>query len=607
MASRKNAIDVGDVKAMLRMADLEWANAGLIADDRGDSHTNYRMMRFLDGYRGQFPDSMPNAVQDVDQFVGNLFFSIFNTLMSQTSARDPEPVLRPSGGTAAEPDAWRRAWLNQKVVRTLIREKKFRREIDRALMSALMSPFGMVRHGFTPDLEEYEKDGVIHARFKNQTPELPWIQFMRPWQVRIDPLVNNFDMDGEPGWIAFQNLYRSHAEIRNNPALIARDDWKPTFHYDLRPYHERKKTKVAHNASLIGGKNEQGLSMFEEWVIYDSSRRSFYGVSQGSDQLVREERDWPLDWGQLPASILTINEQMDSPFGIPFPEMIWREQMLYNRIWTILNALVARFRRVVFVNKNAFQSSDTEEANLLNADSLAEFIMVDGDPGSVANEISIGQLDPQIVGLLFQLKEQIREVLGISNFDRGQRANVETASEANQIGAGGAMARSRVQGKFESFWVDVIRASHRALLQTEDAREYFIPIIGETNTMFLSEGEIASGFVKAGLQDLQGEFDYGVKLNSTTPLDPAAEFVKVDSIYKAAGGGQADDLDHTFIKKRLFELGGEDAERAVIPREVSEEMGKQNPGGAEGGAGGGAPPGQSNGGPDLQGIVGGAS
>ena len=570
----RHAIDVADMKQMLMMADREWAANGLIASDHGDANTNYRMQQFLDAYRGVYPDAMPGAQVDVDQFVGNLFFSIFNTLIAQTSARDPEPVLRPSGGTAADSDAWRRAWLNQKVLRTLIREKKFRREIDRALMSAVMSPFGMVRHGFTPDFEEYEKNGVIHARFKNQTPDLPWIQFVRPWQVRIDPMVNNFDMDGEPGWIAFQNLYRSKSEIRNNPSIILRDDWEPTFHYDMRPWHERSKPKITHNSSLLGGKKDNdSLSMFEEWVIYDANRRTFFGVSHGSDQLVREERDWPLDWGQLPASILTINEQLDSPFGIPFPQMIWNEQMLYNRIWTILNALVSRFRRVVFVNGAAFQTNDAALENLTNPDSLAEFIVADGPVQQVATEVGFSQLDGQLVGLLFQLKEQIREVLGISSFDRGQRANVETASEANQIGAGGALARSRVQGKFETFWTDTFRAAHRALLQTEDAREFFIPIIGEQNLLFLTEGEIAQGFVQVGLEGLQGEFDYGVKLNSTTPLDPAAEFTKLNTVYQAVGGPEAELVDHNFIQKRLFELAGEDAERAVVPPEVAQEMG----------------------------------
>ena len=275
-----------------------------------------------------------------------------------------------------------------------MQEKKFRREVDRALHCAVLSPFGMVRHGFTPELTEYETDGVVHARFKNQTPDLPWVQFVRPWQVRIDPLVSNFDMDGEPGWIAFQNLYRSRVELEKNSQLINIDGWDATFNYDLRPYHERSKPRVIHNSSLLGrGKKDEmkdSLSMYEEWVIYDASRKTFYGVSEGSDKLVREERDWPLDWGQLPASILTINEQLDSPFGIPFPQMVWQEQKLYNKIWTVINAIVNRTRRIVFVNGNAFGSNSGQLENLLNPESLAEFIVADGPVREVMNEVGMG-------------------------------------------------------------------------------------------------------------------------------------------------------------------------------------------------------------------------
>ncbi len=610
MARHGHAVDVADVKKMLRMADLEWANNGLIAHDKGDSSTNFRMMRVLDAMSGEFPEAIPGAVEDQDQMVGNLFFSIFNTMKAQTSARDPEVVIRPLGGTAAEPDAWRRAWLNQKVVQSMIREKKFRREWDRALQCALISPFAIVRHGYTPDLEEYEKDGVIHARHKNETPDFPWTRFVRPWQVRIDPLVNNFDMDGEPGWIAFQNLYRSRREIEDNPALIARDDWEPDFHYDMRPFHERKKPQVIHSGEpgRKGKNNPDSLSLYEEWVVYDANRRTFYGVSHSSDSLVREERDWPLEWGQLPASILTFNEQLDSPFGIPFPQMIWNDQMLFNRIWTILNSLVSRTRRIVLVNKGGFVSDDAQLQNLINPDSLAEFIIVDGPVNEIVNEISISPIDGQLVGLLFQVKEQIREVLGISNFDRGQRANVETASEANQIGAGGALARSRVQGKFEDFLVDVIRSAHRALLQTEDAREFFIPIIGEQNTLFLTEDEIAKGFIQVGLEDLQGEFDYGVKLNSTTPLDPTAELAKAAQIYQIIGGEKGQMTDHNFVQKRIVQLGGEDPESWIIPEEIAVGVGNQNPeGGAAGGGNAPQQPQGNAGDQGLAGVIGGAS
>ena len=595
MGRPKKGVDVRDVKAMMLMADMEWANAGLIPSTRGSSlggtNANYMAMRFLDAYRGSYSASMPRAVESADEFVGNLLFSIINTLISQTSSQDPEPVLRPLGGTAANADAWRRAWINQKVVSALIKEKQYRREAERALQSAVLLPFGGVRHGYTPDVEEYEDEkGNVIARFKNQTPDLPWTQAVRPWQMRIDPLVNAFDMDGEVGWIAFQNLYRSRSEISKNPKLINVADWEPTFNYDLRPYHERTKPITAHPGTIGRGKNAQpdSISMFEEWVIYDASRRTFFGFSPGSDKLVREEQEWPLDWGQLPFSILTLNEQLDSPFGIPFPQMVWAEQRLYNKLWTLINTLINRMRRIVFVNKAGFQSSQGQLENLLNAEGFAEFIETDGDVSQIAHEIPLFQLDGQLVGLLYQVKEQMREVLGVSAMDRGQRANVQTAAEANAISSGGQMAKSRIQGKFESFWTNIIKVSHRALLNTGDGREFIIPIVGEENALFLSESEIQQGFVKATTKDLFGEFDYGVKLNSTTPIDPMAEFVKVASLNQSLNGLQNPIIDPVHAATRMVTLAGEDSQKWVVDKRVAQQMG-QDPNQMEQGAQGQAP------------------
>ena len=89
--------------------------------------------------------------------------------------------------------------------------------------------------------------------------------------------------------------------------------------------------------------------------------------------------------------------------------------------------------------KNAFDAG--EEANLTNPDSIVEAVATIGDPSAVIRELPFGAIDGQLVGLTYQLKEQIREVLGVSSFDRGQRANVETAAEANAISAGGMMSR----------------------------------------------------------------------------------------------------------------------------------------------------------------------
>jgi hypothetical protein len=553
-------------KKRLEHAHAEWNAAGLIPDEESGTTDNYSMMRYLDGYRGDFPQVLSGGSDPVDQLVGNIFFSIINTMVSQISGRTPDPIVRPIGGSASGRDARRRAWINEQVIRAMMREKQFKEEVDRAVLSAVLTPMGLIRHGYTPEVEWIDKNGKLLPRFKNQTPDLPWIQFMRPWQVRIDPMVNDFRPDSEPRWCAFQSLWYEH-QIRRNENMIFRQDLTATHHYDIRPKEKRYGV-----ASRTSSSDADTIPMYEEWVVYDFDEQKFFGVSQGSDKLIRTEEDWPFNWNQLPYSYLAFNPQLDSPFGIPFPKLFYSEQLLYNKIWTLLNASIARMRALLVYRKDAFPD---DEENLITPDALAEAIATSGDPSQVISEFNFGTIDPQLIGLLFQIKEQIREVLGVSNFDRAQRANVETASEANQIGAGSAMMRSRNQDKVETFWSNIIRVAHRTLLQSDDARSMFVPIVGQENLEFLTADERAQGFTEINIGDLGGEFDYAVKLGSTMKLDPAHELQAVVTGYNTLGGVQSQMLNQRHYHERITELTGEDPVQAVVGEQVAEQMASQ--------------------------------
>ena len=83
MPRKSNKIDVADALAMLRMSDQEWGRNGLIPYSSAGEGWVYRAERYMDAYRGHFPSSLPRAVEQVDEFVGNLVFSIVNTMIGQ--------------------------------------------------------------------------------------------------------------------------------------------------------------------------------------------------------------------------------------------------------------------------------------------------------------------------------------------------------------------------------------------------------------------------------------------------------------------------------------------------------------------------------------------
>lgn len=552
-------------KQRLEHSHNEWHDAGLIPDGGKGSTDKYSVMRYLDAYRGDFPSVLTGGTEPADQMAGNITFSMVNTMVAQQSSRTPDPIIRPLGKDAADGPARRRAWLNEQVIEMIVKERDFKREADRALMSGVVCGFGAVRHGYTPEFEFIDDNGKLIARMKNQTPDMPWIQFIRPWQMRIDPMVNSFEPDSEPRWCAFHNLHFKN-QIESNPNLVFRKDLKPTHFQDIRQRELRK--------GPVKEGSPDSMNMYEEWVVYDADERKFFGISPGSDKLIREERDWPFDWGQLPYSWFSLNEQLDTPFPIPSMRMFYDEQMLYNKIWTIINALVSRVRRIIFVSSPGI--GDEGQMSLLkNPDSLVEVIETAGSPAEAVKEIGFGAIDGQLVGLLFQLKEQIREVLGVSSFDRGQRANVETAAEANSISAGGQIARGRTQERFESFWTNIIKVSHRAFLQSEDSRNIILPIIGKNNLDFLSSADRENGFIEVKLKDLQGEFSYDVKLDSTLRTDPNTELGRLATGYNLLGGTKSQMVNQRFYHERVAELTGADPQQAIVSEQIAQKMTEQ--------------------------------
>ncbi len=585
---RLTELEVKEWQEQLDFSNREWQRFGLLetTDQAVDGERTASMREFIQAYRGTHVVENDMGLNRNEHFTGNLTFSTINVLQSILSGRSPEVELRPKGDTLSQDDALRRARLNEVLIQSQIREMKYKREVDLALLSGLISRFGCVQHGYTPSIDEFADDkGTVFTRFKNHLPDFPWIQFKRPWEVRFDPLAQMFDPDAEVGWCAFYSRIRE-SEKQKSKRWIDRKDWTATW--------SQEQDDNQHRSHQTEQSPEAG-KLYEVWEIYDAAERKVFALSPGSDKEVMEPRDWPIEWGQLPYSLLTFNRQIDTPMGIAFPEMFRDEQHLYNKVWTILSSTIARTMRRIAVNKQALDAEQT--AILMNPEALMEFILLDGDLDNAFKEINFSSIDQSLLPMIGLLQTSIRETLGVSQFDRGQRINVETAQEAGQVGAGADVQRSRNQGPFEDFWAEIAKVSHRAMIQTEDPRKFIIPIIGEQSSTFLKQDETQQGFVEASVEDLKGEFDYAVKVGSTLALDPSELLRRQSIVLQTLQPLQT--LDVFQVSKDMVDAADLNA-RWVLPKQVQEDSAaiqdEQGLGG-EGGGNGSAPAG-----PDLRSL-----
>jgi hypothetical protein len=177
---------------------------------------------------------------------------------------------------------------------------------------------------------------------------------------------------------------------------------------------------------------------------------------------------------------------------------------------------------VIFYDPNRLMEGEDDKLSTL---SLLEFIK-SSDPQTVSSQIQVGGNFQELLLLKDHLKNEIRSMIGVGEMERGQRINVETAAEAQQVGAGAALQRGRNQGPFEDFLADVIETFGIGIQDTL-AEPYAIPILGEEDaTALFAPTPVSPSYLEVEPQQIRGDFIYKIRPGSTLPHDPDAEIRK---------------------------------------------------------------------------------
>jgi hypothetical protein len=505
MARGKSQKWVNQWKDRLLHADLVWKEKGYSSDSFPEDSAE----RVMAAYHGKHHEALFGG-DDILAGVlmtNNVFFSTVNVLLASLFARDPQADV-----LATAPDAKDGAARQERLVNHLVRSPKlrFKRAWNRALLDANLFHFGIVRHGFTPTQEKYTSEGKLLDAYDPARPDFPWMRRVAPWDIRIDPLAESFAPE-EATWCAFRDVMPLEL-ARKNPALSTAN-LKPTKAIKGYP----SEVNVA-RGSRQQNMSQDAAKLVEIWWIYDKMEREWFGISEGQDELVRQPDEWPIPtWASLPYNLLQFNPTPDDPFGTTYSRQILPLQREINAALTVANLLTQSLRRVLVVNKEGLEEDEYKKLNNL---ALFEVLFAKGDPKDVLKETQVGGLPQELLVYITFLIGQIREVLGVSEMERAQRVNVETASEANQIGAGAAIQRGRNQGPWEDFLSDSI-ATFGLSLQYTLTDAVAVPLIGTEDATALFGGAAGGNpFETVEPEQIQGDFIYRIRPGSTLPRDP---------------------------------------------------------------------------------------
>lgn len=554
----------------LRYADEIWKRAGLHDQSPPEVHAK----RWLNYYRGDQADGI--GYRGIDHSLGvidNVTFSTMNTLVSSVYARNPRVDVM-----AERPDRKPNAERMERVVNFLTGSPRLRikREINRTLWDAVLMKFGVIRHGFTLQDEKQDARGNLLESYDGKRAHFPWVERCAPWDFRCDPMAPTFHPE-HSAWCMFRDLYPMDV-IRRSPAFIARDDLRPTRSLNDEKFNAERAMKMSVDE----------LDLVEVWTVYDKIRRETFRISPGSAKAISKVNEWPIPWRTLPYNLLQFNPTPDDPMGVSFSELSQPLQDDLNRCRTLALELAKRQRRMIFVNPDLLVSG---EADKLEGMSLVEIILAQ-DVNNAAREVQVGGNYQELLILAQTIKESIRSLFGVGEMERGQRVNVETAAEANQIGAGSAVQRGRNQAPFEDFLSDTIETFARGV-QATATQPIVVPILGSESAADLFQSAEGVSFEEIEPEAIQGEFQYRIRPGSTLPHDPNEEARKELALNAALQPfgelinlpQRAIDTILAFEKDPARQLMGQQQLQAQAAIKAANPMGPGEPAGGEQGGG----------------------
>lgn len=549
-ASRMSDKEIKRWRDRLNHEHKVWAYYGM-GDDEGDGgrHPIVRqgsMRHLIRAYRMDQWDEDWGGIERENLPTTPLFHSVANTWMAQLLARDPEIDVLPGRATMEE-----KARLTQALLNYDAYELKFFREWNAVIRDSFFSYFGIMRHGFTP-AAEFEVSERLLERFAFARPDKPFMQRVAPWDVRIDSQAATPHSDGTARSVWFRSLM-SLDEIDRNPKMTLPKDLKATRRRkDFGPNQRRGDDPRQ--------RNPEELEMVEVWTCYEKEEKTWFALSPGSDKPLRKREDWPLPWEDLPYDALFFNDQMDDMFAVPPALTVFQSCVNRNKSRAINFELQKRQRRMIFYDKNKVSAS---QANAIADGDLTEMIGLDqGDLSNSIQVVNVANFDQGALVLEGEFETDTREALGQSQMDRGQRINVESATEAENVQFGSQINTARNEIFTDDFLSSTLRHYHQGRRATM-VEEEIVPILGRKDGAALFDRRADTQFSTVRPRDIKGEFDVRVQPGSARPRNRENEVRQALINLKIA---QADPANHDLraVTRRYWEAVGIDPTEVML-------------------------------------------
>jgi hypothetical protein len=473
----------------------------------------YRWVRLLEEYKGYFQ----GLTDSTDIYIPalNYMFAYVKSEIPSLYLRDPKIKVNPKNNSTVLA-----AKILEKAINYIWRTKKIKRENKKNIFDNFMTGHSWFKVGYTGKFGSIE-DG------NGNTYEFIESEDFFGYRVPTENITFNPDSQDPPydcRWIAHE-VWIPLEDAKENKAYQHTDELVAA-----RPNPEETSTQVSSPSEDInrGDPDTEKCKLYEVW---DKKTQMTFTVSPGCHYYIQAPKKWPYKLKGFPFSFLRLNDDPNSPYGIPDCYMFEPQIMELMKIRASELDHLKRFNRQLLVAEGHI--SNDAMAMFTQAITGATIpVRTDGKPISeIVMPVQYPQMPPDAYAIEDRIKMDIIKISGQSDIDQGapQKTNTRTMSELQDIQQSGTKRRSEKVDVLQDFVVDIAN-NYTALLQQLADVPYYVRVSGEDPQAVIDGlksrpssdmgDSITSdrGFTFTK-EDIKGDFDFEVVPGSMAPLD----------------------------------------------------------------------------------------
>lgn len=479
--------------------------------------------------------------------VDNMVFKAITTILPSIFVRNPHVYVTPSKKPYQENgrifDTIEAASVVELLLNHHISGLQLKREMRRAGLDASLGGPGYIQCGYDLDTEIVESGETEEEDGSSNIPPNELVKNDSPWFMRRpmkDVLVDANCTDhllNDAEWVAFRVVKRL-SDVKADKLL--KNTRELESNYSPSDDDNAESAFKSPAANLDGkGSSEKWL---EYWIRWDKRRKSVITYVEDDDNVLAEE-SWPIKYDGFPLEVLYWNEKPDNLFPMSDVELMIHQQDYLNRLESLQLDHVRRISSAKYVATEG-SIDENEMLKLTNGPSGTIGYVKTSPPNAAIMPLADNAISQDQYMLAGQIKNNIRETLGIAAYESGVSQKFDTAAEPELIAQGVNLKRDDRKDMVADMWKRVTKKLLLILQETMEKAE--LPLAeGQFNTarrespsklsrIVGANGEVVLlPFLNVSKEDIQGEYEFNIDIGSEKPDNEATRRADIANTFGA--------------------------------------------------------------------------